>query len=129
MQRRSSFRSEQGSILKGLAIAGAIIFFAFFIGCIAVANDGDDDGLGRQQLVSHEYCEDNSDCYGGSYEQDYSNQDRNRNRDRNRGAFSPGPFDDSPVDAFNNTCLPGATCYYDGRRNEDGSGGGTDRPE
>lgn len=139
--QRINIHSQQGSILKGLAIVGAIIFFAFFIGCIAVANDGDDDGLGRQQLVSHEYCEENSDCYGGSYEQDYGSYDRNRNRDRNRGAFSPGPFDDSPVDAFNNTCLPGATCYYDGRhgsdaannesgrRNEDGSGGGTDRPE
>lgn len=30
-----------------------------------------------------------------------------------RGSFSPGPFDRSPVDAFNgNTvCLPGSTCY------------------
>lgn len=50
-----------------------------------------------------------------SYEDQWSNEDRNRNRNRNRGAFSPGPFDDSPVDAFNGNvvCLPGSTCYAD----------------
>lgn len=48
-----------------------------------------------------------------SYDHDYSSSDRNRNRNRDRGAFSPGPFQDSPVDAFNNICLPGATCYYE----------------
>jgi hypothetical protein len=63
-------------------------------------------------------------CYGDEcYEQDYdqwNNEDRNRNRNRNRGAFSPGPFDDSPVDAFNGNviCLPGSTCYQDDRQRE-----------
>jgi len=58
------------------------------------------------------------DYRGDEYEHDYSSNDRNRNRDRDRGAFSPGPFDDSPVDAFNNVCMPGATCYYDGKPGE-----------
>jgi hypothetical protein len=58
---------------------------------------------------------------GGYYEEDrYASEDRNRNRNRNRGAFSPGPFDDSPVDAFNGNvvCLPGSTCYADRRGEE-----------
>lgn len=56
---------------------------------------------------------------------DYSNEDRNRNRDRNRGAFSPGPFDDSPVDAFNNItiCLPNSTCHVERRPDEGGQDG------
>lgn len=61
------------------------------------------------------------DGYEQEYDQRYgSEDDRNRNRDRNRGAFSPGPFDDSPVDAFNNVCMPGATCHYDGQRDQRG---------
>lgn len=59
---------------------------------------------------------------GGYYEEDrYGSEDRNRNRNRNRGAFSPGPFDDSPVDAFNGNviCLPGSTCYTDDRRRDE----------
>lgn len=65
-------------------------------------------------------------CYEGEYcgDQDYdqwNNEDRNRNRNRNRGAFSPGPFDDSPVDAFNGNviCLPGSTCYTDDRQRDE----------
>lgn len=52
-------------------------------------------------------CDDwNGDC-GDGYEQRYdqnygSRDDRNRNRNRDRGAFSPGPFRDSPV----TICLP-----------------------
>lgn len=72
---------------------------------------------------------DGQDCdWDGCYSQDYdqwNNEDKNRNRNRNRGAFSPGPFDDSPVDAFNNVCMPGATCHYDGdRRGEPQPGDG-----
>lgn len=99
----------------GLAfLAGALM-----AGYVAVVND--DQSLGRIQLVSHEYgggeCWDES-CRGGQDYDQWNNEDRNRNRNRNRGAFSPGPFDDSPVDAFNgNTiCLPGSTCYTDDRR-------------
>lgn len=73
-------------------------------------------------VASHEYddCY-GDDCRGDRYENDYSGNDRNRNRGRDRGAFSPGPFRDSPVDAFNgNTvCLPGSTCYGD-RRDDQG---------
>lgn len=76
---------------------------------------GDKHLLGRVELASHEYDEGWEEEGGGqNYEDQWSNEDRNRNRNRNRGAFSPGPFDDSPVDAFNNVCMPGATCHYDG---------------
>lgn len=60
-------------------------------------------------------------CYEGECsEQEYDqwNSEQNNHNRRNRGAFSPGPFDDSPVDAFNNVCMPGATCYYDGKPGE-----------
>jgi len=54
-------------------------------------------------------CDRDSSCQ--SYDQ-WRNEDRNRNRNRNRGAFSPGPFDRSPVEITGNTvCMPGATCY------------------
>ena len=58
-------------------------------------------------------CDDGyNDCSSQEYRHDYSNHDRNRNRDRERGAFSPGPFDRSPIEFSNNTiCMPGATCY------------------
>lgn len=97
--------SERGDWSVG-PIAGIIIIVLAIIGLFAVCSDddGDVDTLSRIQLVSHEY--DDQD-----YDQ-WNNEDRNRNRDRNRGAFSPGPFDDSPVDAFNNVCMPGATCHY-----------------
>lgn len=75
-------------------------------------------------LAYHEECDPSwDDCGSDDYSHDYSSRDRNRNRGRNRGAFSPGPFDDSPVDAFNgNTiCLPGSTCYDD-RRDEPSRG-------
>lgn len=69
-------------------------------------------------LADHDGCWE-GDCGGGQeYDGNWSNEDRNRNRGRNRGAFSPGPFDDSPVDAFNNVCMPGATCHYDGDGNQ-----------
>ncbi len=49
-----------------------------------------------------------------SYEHDYSNNDRNRNRDRDRGAFSPGPFDDSPV-TIGPICMPNSTCNFESK--------------
>lgn len=87
--------------------------------CDALFEDEDevnDLGITVTEQAYHEECDPEwGDCYRGEYEQDYSSNDRNRNRERNRGAFSPGPFDRSPVDAFNgNTvCLPGSTCYSD----------------
>lgn len=97
-------------LLGGLGVCGDALF--------EDSDEENDIGLGRVELVSHEYDEGGGDQ---NYEDQWSNEDRNRNRDRNRGAFSPGPFDDSPVDAFNNACMPGATCHYDGdRRNDEG---------
>lgn len=94
--------------MKPLAVIIGVIFLAGVLvaGCVALVND--DDTLGRVQLVSHEYrdggdCEWEGDCGGQDYDQ-WNNEDRNRNRNRNRGAFSPGPFDRSPVD-FSNSCI------------------------
>lgn len=43
--------------------------------------------------------------YDGGQDYDQWNQeDENRNRNRNRGAFSPGPFEDSPID-FRDNCI------------------------
>lgn len=60
------------------------------------------------------YCYEEEQCEGYGYgdggdrsRQDYdqwNNEDHNRNRNRNRGAFSPGPFDRSPLD-FRNACI------------------------
>ena len=98
----------------GLAVLLAVVLVA---GCVAIAGD-EKDSLGRLVLVSHEQprCNDSGDCYEQDYNNDYGNRGDN-SQGRERGAFSPGPFDDSPVDAFNNACLPGATCYYE--RNPD----------
>jgi hypothetical protein len=101
----------------------AIIFVCGMLvaGCIALANDEDAFGGVRVvQLADHD-CYEYGDCGGGQEYDQWRNEDRNRNRNRNRGAFSPGPFDDSPVDAFNGNvvCLPGSTCYSDGRRGEE----------
>lgn len=66
-------------------------------------------------LADHDYdCDWRGDCSGQEYDQ-WNSEQRNHNG-RERGAFSPGPFDDSPVDAFNGICMPGATCHYDGDR-------------
>lgn len=87
-------------LLGGLGMCGDAIF--------EDEDERNDLGLVRVELVSHEYDD------GGGYEDDYeggqnyedqwSNEDRNRNRGRNRGAFSPGPFDRSPVD-FSGSCI------------------------
>lgn len=112
------------------AVVGFVVV-ALVVGTCVACNDDDDNSLGRIQLVNHErsQCYEDEGCYderGGdrgdySGDQDYdqwNSDQRNHNR-RNRGAFSPGPFDDSPVDAFNNVCMPGATCNYDDRQRRD----------
>lgn len=113
-ERAMSFATLVGLILLGLVLALAILEVGLgrhgSTGVIVAAYDdrGDCDWEG---------------CYDQRYDQNYgSRDDRNRNRNRNRGAFSPGPFDRSPVDAFNgNTvCLPGSTCYSDDRRDKRG---------
>lgn len=120
------------------AVIGFVVV-ALVVGTCVACNDDDDESLnlGRtfnEQAVSltvpvpparfvasheRERCYD-GDCGDQSYDQ-WRNEDRNRNRNRNRGAFSPGPFDDSPVDAFNGNviCLPGSTCYSDDRRRDE----------
>lgn len=88
-----------------------LILLGFVVG-LAVLQIGTGYRPAGIVLVSHD-CEWEGDCGGQSYDGQWSNEDENRNRNRNRGSFSPGPFDRSPVDAFNgNTvCLPGSTCY------------------
>lgn len=108
--------SERGAWTFG-PIAGFIIVILAIVGFFALCNesDGEVNTLGRLELASHEWDGGDQD-----YDSNYgSEDDRNRNRNRNRGAFSPGPFDDSPVDAFNNVCMPGATCHYDGRQGQE----------
>jgi hypothetical protein len=41
-------------------------------------------------------------------------RDCDQGDDDNYRNVSPGPFEKSPVDAFNDMCMPGATCYYGG---------------
>lgn len=85
--------------MKALVFVIGIIFAAGMLvaGCIALVNDEDSIGPAPPfRFVSHE-----RDCWDGDCGQNYDqwrNEDRNRNRDRNRGAFSPGPFDRSPVE-------------------------------
>lgn len=113
-----------------LAIIGFCVLFLFVAGTCAFCNDDDKNSLGKIQLAysdeqpqCHEdgYCDgDDGDDGGQRYDQNYgSRDDRNRSRNRNRGAFSPGPFDRSPVDAFNNLCMPGATCNYGDPKKKD----------
>jgi hypothetical protein len=106
-----------------LAIIGFVVVALVVGTCVACNDDNDEDAFGGVRIVEladHD-CYEYGDCGGGqNYEDQWSNEDRNRNRNRNRGAFSPGPFDDSPVDAFNGNvvCLPGSTCYGDRRGDE-----------
>ena len=104
--------------MSGVYYAGLILLG--FVLALAVLQLGLGRGPVGITVASHEYdgeCWD-GDCYGRGdrYEHDYSSNDRNRTRGRDRGAFSPGPNDDS----FNgNTvCLPGSTCYSDRRDQE-----------
>ena len=111
-----------GWIIAAIFLAGALV-----AGCVAWVNDEDSMAPVRAQLAYHERsrCYDDYDCedgqgdYGG-YGSDYGHNRRD-DRNRNRGAFSPGPFEDSPVDAFNgNTiCLPGSYCTPDDRQRDD----------
>lgn len=108
----------RGSVPLAALIAigvGILILAGVFTTCDALFEDQDEDqDLGMPALVLDHDCYEYGDCEGQGYDQ-WNNQDENRNRNRNRGSFSPGPFDRSPVDAFNgNTvCLPGSTCYSD----------------
>jgi hypothetical protein len=122
---RTQKGEPRGSVPLALIIGVVIVLV--LLGGLGVCGDAlfeDEDernDLGLPALVlDHEYDDGGYYDRGGdqNYEDQWSNEDRNRNRNRNRGAFSPGPFDDSPVDAFNNVCMPGATCHYDGRQED-----------
>lgn len=96
-----------------------VIMVGFFSVCDLAFNDenepGDNHLLGRIQLVSHQYddggdCDWDGDCGGydngdrnTGYGSDYGGNRRD-DRNRNRGAFSPGPFDRSPID-FSYSCI------------------------
>lgn len=121
------------------AVIGFVVV-ALVVGTCVACNDDDDskDSFGPIQIVSRTYdhggyddggdCWDEYDCRGREYgpgdsrdryDQNYgSRDDRNRNRHRNRGAFSPGPFDRSPVTII--ICPPGTQyCGSDGGRGQD----------
>lgn len=93
-------------ILMGVILA---VFVAGLLvaGCVALVND--EDSLGWIQLVSHEYrdggdCDWEGNCGDGSYSGGDYGHNRRDDRNRNRGAFSPGPFDRSPID-FSDSCI------------------------
>jgi hypothetical protein len=81
-------------------------------------------GAGPAHASHRDRCryEDCGDRYGDGYSQDYdgqwSNEDRNRNRNRNRGAFSPGPFDRSPVDVHDNCVSLDCSGSGDGQKKQ-----------
>lgn len=80
-------------MLAGLGLCGDALF----------EDEDEVNDLGAPALV----LDHDGDYYGDRSDQDYeqwNNEDRNRNRNRNRGAFSPGPFEDSPVD-FRDNCI------------------------
>lgn len=84
---------------------------------------GYDDGRGYDGYNDGRDCDWEGSCGHQEYRHDYSNHDRNRNRDRDRGAFSPGPFDRSPVTII--ICPPGTVnCGTGGGQGGDQGGGG-----
>lgn len=98
--------SQRGAIplaLLILLIVAVIFVGGLFASCDALFEDEDeknDLGSARVELVSHDWDGGDQD-----YDSNYgSRDDRNRNRNRNRGAFSPGPFDRSPID-MRNACI------------------------
>lgn len=102
------------SILK--VIGAIVVFFAFvlFVTCLAFSSN-DEEGLASHERAR---CED-SQCYDEEYDYDYGNKGDN-SRNRERGAFSPGPFDRSPVDIHDNyVCIsPNCERKDDGRQRE-----------
>lgn len=132
---------EQGSV--PLAVLILVALAVLMVIGLAVCTDAlfeDEDeandlGRGRVVLISHERerCYDEWGCeeeggyygedrgYGGGYSGGDYGHNRRDDRNRDRGAFSPGPFDDSPVDAFNGNviCLPGSQCRPDDRNRDE----------
>lgn len=101
--------------MKLLGWAIALIFLAGVLAASCAALVNDEDSLAPIVLVSHE-----GDCWGDECDQwsqggDYGHNRRD-DRNRNRGAFSPGPFDRSPID-FSNSCI--SLDCSDRRRDDD----------
>jgi hypothetical protein len=82
-------------------VAGLVLTVALLAGGASPAHASHRDGRDRDGC--YDACYD-GDGYSQDYDGQWSNEDRNRNRNRNRGAFSPGPFDRSPID-FSNSCI------------------------
>lgn len=94
-------RERGGAVADILIFIGAVVVIAGIAGvaCGACASGASPLRTQAAPTVSrHRECNDRY--------QDCRDQ-------KHRGNFSPGPFEDSPVDAFNNNtiCLPGSTCY------------------
>jgi hypothetical protein len=111
-----------------LLVVGVLIVGGLVASCDALFTDPDEENdLGMPALVlDHDGwdegdCDWRGDCGGQEYDQNYgSRDDRNRNRNRDRGAFSPGPFRDSPV----TICAP-YSCNSGGEQ----SGGNRENPQ
>lgn len=107
-----------------LVLVVVVILGGVFASCDALFEDEDevnDLGIAVTAPLYHERCDPEwGDCYEGEYDQSYDSYDRNRNRDRNRGAFSPGPFDRSPID-FSGSCFSLDCSGYDRERSDERS--------
>jgi hypothetical protein len=93
-------------ILIGLAV---LLLLGLGVCTDALFHDEDEpDDLGHAPIVRISHERDCDDWNGGCGDQYSSGGDYGHNRrddrNRNRGAFSPGPFDRSPVD-FSNSCI------------------------
>lgn len=95
---------ERGGIIQGFAIAIAIICFAFFVGCLAVAHNDNGHSLGKVTFISSNHGGDNGD--------DNDQRRCSDSGDNCRGSFSPGPFDRSPVDIHDNQVCISPDCSH-----------------
>lgn len=101
---------DEGGIPLAMIILLVVVFLflaGLFASCDALWDDADEENdLGMPALVLDHDCDYYGDCGGDryGYGSDYGSEDQNRNRNRNRGAFSPGPFEDSPID-FRDNCI------------------------
>lgn len=56
-------RNERGAITFG-PVVGVVVIVLALVGLFAICGDGEEDGLGRVQRISHEYCAADHDCGG-----------------------------------------------------------------
>ena len=114
----------------GILVAILVILVLAMVGLFAICTDDDDQALGLRLIAATGPAyHDGGDCDPewddcGDYDQRYdqwNNEDRNRNRNRNRGAFSPGPFDRSPVEMHDVCISLDCSSGRDDRRRRDES--------